>query len=241
VRVIFFSRLLSTETTERCDALIFIAGFFSPTPFIANICESACICTSALADDTRKQAIGAEQALNIAAASLPGGHPLSLSLPESEHGVYSISLKTSAVWESEVNIDAYSGKVLQCCTPIDATMGDHFPGWLFPLHTERAFGLPKRIFILYILYLNYKISMNNGKFSTQDLSQGQRKCLALLIVYLENRPFYIFDEWAADQDPELKELFYTELLPALKAKRKTVPAITHDDRYFSFGGSLHQA
>ena len=44
--------------------------------------------------------------------------------------------------------------------------------------------------------------------------------------------FYIFDEWAADQDPEFKELFYTELLPALTAKGKTVLAITHDDRYF---------
>jgi len=82
------------------------------------------------------------------------------------------------------------------------------------------------------LHLNHKVTIKNGKFSTLDLSQGQRKRLALLIAYLEDRPFYIFDEWAADQDPEFKELFYRELLPALKAKRKTVLAITHDDRYF---------
>lgn len=82
------------------------------------------------------------------------------------------------------------------------------------------------------LHLNHKVSMNNGKFSTLDLSQGQRKRLALLIAYLEDRPIYVFDEWAADQDPEFKDLFYTELLPALTAKRKTVLAITHDDRYF---------
>ncbi len=56
--------------------------------------------------------------------------------------------------------------------------------------------------------------------------------MALLIAYLEGRPFYVFDEWAADQDSELKELFYTELLPALTAKGKTVLAITHDERYF---------
>ena len=56
--------------------------------------------------------------------------------------------------------------------------------------------------------------------------------MALLIAYLEDRPFYVFDEWTADQDPEFKELFYSELLPALTAKGKTVLAITHDDRYF---------
>lgn len=82
------------------------------------------------------------------------------------------------------------------------------------------------------LHLHHKVTIKNGRFSTLDLSQGQRKRLALLIAYLEDRPFYIFDEWAADQDPEFKELFYTELLPALTAKGKTILAITHDDRYF---------
>ncbi|NOU23706.1 MAG: cyclic peptide export ABC transporter [Methyloglobulus sp.] len=82
------------------------------------------------------------------------------------------------------------------------------------------------------LHLHHKVSVKNGQFSTLDLSQGQRKRLALLIAYLEDRPFYVFDEWAADQDPEFKGLFYTELLPALTAKGKTVLAITHDDRYF---------
>jgi putative ATP-binding cassette transporter len=82
------------------------------------------------------------------------------------------------------------------------------------------------------LHLHHKITLTNGKFSTINLSQGQRKRLALLIAYLEDRPFYVFDEWAADQDPEFKEIFYTELLPELVAKGKTVLAITHDDRYF---------
>jgi putative pyoverdin transport system ATP-binding/permease protein len=82
------------------------------------------------------------------------------------------------------------------------------------------------------LHLQHKVKIDNGRFSTLDLSLGQRKRLALLIAYLEDRPFYVFDEWAADQDPEFKDLFYTELLPALTAKGKTVLAITHDDRYF---------
>lgn len=83
------------------------------------------------------------------------------------------------------------------------------------------------------LHLSHKVAINNnGQFSSVNLSQGQRKRLALLVAYLEDRPFYVFDEWAADQDPEFKHLFYTELLPALKAQGKTVLAITHDDKYF---------
>lgn len=82
------------------------------------------------------------------------------------------------------------------------------------------------------LHLNHKVEIVNGQFSSVSLSQGQRKRLALLVAYLEDRPFYVFDEWAADQDPEFKHLFYTELLPALKAQGKTVLAITHDEKYF---------
>lgn len=82
------------------------------------------------------------------------------------------------------------------------------------------------------LHLHHKVEMAGGRFSSVKLSQGQRKRLALLVAYLEDRPFYVFDEWAADQDPEFKHLFYTELLPALKARGKTVLAITHDDKYF---------
>lgn len=82
------------------------------------------------------------------------------------------------------------------------------------------------------LHLNHKVAFDNGKFSSLDLSQGQKKRLALLVTYLEDRPLYIFDEWAADQDPEFKHFFYTELLPSLTAKGKTVLAITHDERYF---------
>ncbi|MFM0736316.1 cyclic peptide export ABC transporter [Paraburkholderia xenovorans] len=82
------------------------------------------------------------------------------------------------------------------------------------------------------LQLDHKVDIADGKFSTLDLSQGQRKRLALLVAYLEDRPFYVFDEWAADQDPAFKEVFYRRLLPELKARGKTVLVITHDDRYF---------
>lgn len=82
------------------------------------------------------------------------------------------------------------------------------------------------------LQLDRKVQISDGKLSTVDLSQGQRKRLALLTAYLEDRPIYVFDEWAADQDPLFKEIFYLRLLPELKARGKTVLVISHDDRYY---------
>ncbi len=82
------------------------------------------------------------------------------------------------------------------------------------------------------LQLDHKVKVENGKLSTTALSQGQRKRLALLTAYLENRPIYLFDEWAADQDPSFKEIFYTQFLSQLKNEGKTVLVISHDDHYF---------
>lgn len=82
------------------------------------------------------------------------------------------------------------------------------------------------------LQLEAKVTVAGGRLSTVDLSQGQRKRLALLVAYLEDRPVYLFDEWAADQDPVFKRVFYDELLPEMKAKGKTLLVITHDDRWF---------
>ena len=78
----------------------------------------------------------------------------------------------------------------------------------------------------------HKVKVIDSKFSTIDLSSGQRKRLALVSSYLEDHPIYLFDEWASDQDPVFKRVFYTELLPDLKARGKTVLIITHDDAYF---------
>jgi putative ATP-binding cassette transporter len=82
------------------------------------------------------------------------------------------------------------------------------------------------------LQLEGKVDIVGGRLSTTSLSQGQRKRLALLSAFLEDRPLYLFDEWAADQDPYFKEIFYRSLLPQLKARGKTALVISHDDRYF---------
>ncbi len=83
-----------------------------------------------------------------------------------------------------------------------------------------------------LLKLNDKVEVKDNVLSTTELSQGQRKRLALLTAYLEDRRIYVFDEWAADQDPLFKEIFYHQLLPGLKARGKTVVVISHDDRYY---------
>lgn len=80
--------------------------------------------------------------------------------------------------------------------------------------------------------LQEKLFIHHGAFSTTELSQGQRKRLALLTVYFENRPIYIFDEWAAGQDPEFREVFYRQLLPELKARGKLVIVTSHDHAYY---------
>jgi len=85
------------------------------------------------------------------------------------------------------------------------------------------------------LELDAKLQIVEGALSTTALSQGQRKRLALLTAFLEDRPIYVFDEWAADQDPHYREIFYKRLLPDLKASGKTVFVISHDDRYYHLG------
>lgn len=88
------------------------------------------------------------------------------------------------------------------------------------------------------LEIAHKVSIHNGAFNTTDLSTGQRKRLALVNAWLEERPVLVFDEWAADQDPAFRRVFYTELLPDLKRQGKTIIVISHDDRYFDAADQL---
>lgn len=82
------------------------------------------------------------------------------------------------------------------------------------------------------LQVIHKVTIHDGVFSTTDLSTGQRKRLALIQVFLENRPIVVLDEWAADQDPSFRRVFYEELLPNLKRQGKTLVVISHDESYF---------
>ncbi|MFH1060120.1 MAG: cyclic peptide export ABC transporter [Pseudomonadota bacterium] len=72
----------------------------------------------------------------------------------------------------------------------------------------------------------------DGRFSNVNLSSGQRRRLALITTYIENKPIFVFDEVAADLDPQFRRYFYEQYLPRLKALGKTVVAVSHDDRFF---------
>lgn len=113
-------------------------------------------------------------------------------------------------------------------------------GFLFPklLGMDKARIEEAGAFYLDLLGISDKVMIRDGRFSTVDLSQGQRKRLAMVTAYLEDRPFYVFDEWAAEQDPEYREVFYSKLLPDLRSRGKGVVVITHDDRYFHLGDRI---
>lgn len=88
------------------------------------------------------------------------------------------------------------------------------------------------------LGLHQAVSIENGSFSRTSLSDGQRKRLALLTVLIEDREIYIFDEWAENQDPGFKEIFYQKIVPELRARGKVVVIVSHDDRYFHVADQL---
>ncbi|CAM2070633.1 Cyclic peptide export ABC transporter [Sulfidibacter corallicola] len=82
------------------------------------------------------------------------------------------------------------------------------------------------------MQLSGVVGYKSGRFTNLDLSTGQRKRLAMINSFLEDKPVCIFDEWAADQDPGFRRHFYEHMLPKLKREGKTIVAVTHDDHYF---------
>jgi putative ATP-binding cassette transporter len=129
---------------------------------------------------------------------------------------------------------------------LPSQLGDHFSTVFNPLHlfeklydievAEKTADIEK---FLNLLDIKDKVQvLENGKFSTINLSGGQRKRLALLLCYLEDSPIYLFDEWAADQDPEYRRFFYRILLPEMREKGKIIIAITHDDHYFDIADKI---
>lgn len=129
----------------------------------------------------------------------------------------------------EVAVDAAT--LVSCRQQIGAIFTDYY---LF----DRLLGLggaaleAQAADYLKALQLDHKVSIKDGRFSTLALSDGQKKRLALLVALLEDKNLYLFDEWAADQDPVFKQVFYHKLLPDLRARNKAVVVISHDDRYF---------
>ncbi len=61
------------------------------------------------------------------------------------------------------------------------------------------------------LGLAQQVSIRGRSFSTIELSQGQRRRLALLGLWLEDRPICILDESAANQDSSFKQFYYYDV------------------------------
>lgn len=80
--------------------------------------------------------------------------------------------------------------------------------------------------------LNNKVSFENNGFTSNELSTGQRKRLALIYALIRQNAVLVLDEWAADQDPFFRKKFYQEIIPKLKERGFTILAITHDDAYY---------
>lgn len=90
-----------------------------------------------------------------------------------------------------------------------------------------------------MMQLQDKVEVNNeGEINNINLSTGQKKRLAFVVSCLEDKPFMIFDEWAAEQDMQFRSYFYEELLPMLKRQGKGIIVITHDERYFNRADKL---
>ncbi len=90
------------------------------------------------------------------------------------------------------------------------------------------------------LEMQEKVTVRDGSFSTIDLSTGQRKRLALIVAELEDKEVFVLDEWAADQDPHFRRIFYEELLPDLKARGKIIICVTHDERWFHIADRVYK-
>ena len=97
---------------------------------------------------------------------------------------------------------------------------------------------PASIDLIEKLHLKNVLKYNVSDINSTKLSSGQKARIALLPVFLSDEPIVILDEWAANQDPVFKDIFYRELLPELRRSGRMVIAVTHDNRYFDIANSV---
>lgn len=144
---------------------------------------------------------------------------------------------------------AANGSILinDCPMPTDALQlyRDHFATVLSDYHLFRElYGIddidPARAEkLLEQMEITDKVELDGNAFSTTSLSQGQRKRLALIAALLEEKPVLVLDEWAADQDPYFRAVFYEKILPSLLKQGKIIICVTHDDRWFDTADKIY--
>lgn len=141
-----------------------------------------------------------------------------------------------------------SGQVLYDDIRIDRTNYLYYRNLFSIIFTDfhlfdRLYGLKEvdegRILdLLSTMQIGEKTSFDKDRFTNINLSTGQKKRLALIVSYMEDKPILAFDEVAADQDPEFRKYFYEVLLKDLKKQGKTIVAVSHDDRFFHIGDRI---
>jgi len=135
-----------------------------------------------------------------------------------------------------------SGSIFVDDVPVDRTNAHHYRDLFSIIFTDfhlfdRLYGLKdvnedRVLELIDQMELAEKTSFEDGRFTNINLSTGQKKRLALIASYMEDKSVFVFDEVAADQDPRFRKHFYEVLLKDLQRQGKTVIAVTHDDRYF---------
>ena len=133
------------------------------------------------------------------------------------------SLKIDGVPVSESLLPSYRN--LFSCIMNDYYLFDQLYG-LDHMDEETVYDWLKK------MRLEKKTNIINNRFTNINLSSGQKKRLAMIVSQLQDKPIYIFDEWASDQDETFRKVYYESLLKEMKNKGKTIIAVSHDDRFF---------
>jgi putative ATP-binding cassette transporter len=144
----------------------------------------------------------------------------------------------TGLYQPQSGVVRVDGRALQA--PDWVTYRQHFSAIYTDLHLfDRLMGpggeSPDATLVeewLAALNMHSKLDFEDDRVTNINLSQGQRKRLAMLLAVAEHRDLLLLDEWAADQDPQFRRAFYRELLPRLRALGKTLVVISHDDHYF---------
>lgn len=148
-------------------------------------------------------------------------------------GLYT-PVKGQIIWDHQIIAEHSRGRYRQLFSTVfsDFFLFDELFGITCPSRDEKATEYLREF------RLAKAVKIHNGHISTTDLSQGQRKRLALLVALLEARPIYLLDEWAAEQDSDFREYFYSHLLNTLRSLGRTVIVITHDAKYLEHADRL---
>ncbi len=128
------------------EHLLPVVELFSPTTYRYNFRSKP--------PQVKAPALGVDHAVAIALDRYPTGRPHWISSPANPRQTYTVcqdGVAASGSWLQRrcTVIDRYSGQILDLDDPSlpDATAGEIFSHWQWPLHSGQAFGLTGRILV----------------------------------------------------------------------------------------------